>query len=301
MSINVLPPPTPVTTRDRLGFTLLVAVVFHFMLLFGVGFVAEPVSKKPLPANTLEIVMLESTEPQEKNDKADFLAPVSQAGGGETEDKAKPTSPPDSPLPSELDTPGEQQAQLIPLPSQPVTSTERVLTQLKPGRGITQNDAEITPQNLPQPMPDANQLVMRSKQLASLAATPGVQYKAFAKQPRQRYITASTREYSAAAYMEGWRSKVERLGNLNYPEEAGRLGISGTLVLDVALWPDGSVKEIKVDKSSGKKVLDDAAIRIVTLAAPFAPFPPEIRKETDILHVIRTWQFQTSGLSSSAY
>ena len=85
--------------------------------------------------------------------------------------------------------------------------------------------------------------------------------------------------------------KVERVGNLNYPDEARRNRLSGHLILDVALNPDGSINEITIRKPSGHKVLDDAAVRIVELAAPYAPFPDSFRKETDILHITRTWQF----------
>ena len=95
--------------------------------------------------------------------------------------------------------------------------------------------------------------------------------------------------------MEAWRSKVERVGNLNYPEEARKRKLSGSLVLDVALSPDGSINNITVRQSSGHKVLDDAAIRIVKLSAPFSPFPDAIQGETDILHIIRTWQFLKKG------
>ena len=91
--------------------------------------------------------------------------------------------------------------------------------------------------------------------------------------------------------MEAWRAKVERVGNLNYPEEARRRNISGQLVLDVALNPDGKINQITIRRSSGYKVLDDAAIRIVELAAPYSPFPEAIRAETDVLHITRTWQF----------
>ena len=94
-----------------------------------------------------------------------------------------------------------------------------------------------------------------------------------AKRPKRTFISASTREYKYAAYMEAWRAKVERVGNLNYPEEARKRKISGQLVLDVALNPDGKINQITVRRSSGHKVLDDAAIRIVELAAPYAPFP----------------------------
>jgi protein TonB len=114
--------------------------------------------------------------------------------------------------------------------------------------------------------------------------------------PRQRYISASTKEYAPASYMEAWRRKVERIGTINYPEEAKRRDLSGDLMLDVALRPNGSVLKIKVVRSSGHKVLDDAAKRIVYLAAPFGAFPEEIKKDTDILHILRTWNFESSGI-----
>jgi len=88
---------------------------------------------------------------------------------------------------------------------------------------------------------------------------------------------------------------VERIGNLNYPDEAKRKQLSGNLLLDVAINPDGTLNSVNVVRSSGHKVLDDGAIRIVKLAAPFAPFPDDIRRTTDILHIIRTWQFQSDN------
>jgi protein TonB len=91
--------------------------------------------------------------------------------------------------------------------------------------------------------------------------------------------------------MEAWRAKVERIGNLNYPEAARQQGLSGSLILDVGLKPDGSIDDIIIRKSSGHKLLDDAAVRIVQLAAPYSPFTDDIKSETDILHITRTWQF----------
>ncbi len=111
--------------------------------------------------------------------------------------------------------------------------------------------------------------------------------EAKAKRPRRKFISATTKEYKYAAYMEAWRSKVERVGNINYPEQARKQGLSGSLILDVALNPDGSINEITIRRSSGKKILDDAAIRI----APYGAFPQHIKDETDILHIMRTWQF----------
>jgi protein TonB len=116
-----------------------------------------------------------------------------------------------------------------------------------------------------------------------------------AMRPRSKYISASTQEYRYAAYMEAWRAKVERIGNINYPDEARQRGLSGALLLDVAIRPDGSVIEVVVRRSSGHKVLDDAAVRIVELAGPYAQFPPDIAKEVDVLHVTRTWRFLSSA------
>jgi protein TonB len=120
-----------------------------------------------------------------------------------------------------------------------------------------------------------------------------------ARWPRRKFISANTKEFRFAAYMEAWRAKVERVGNINYPDEARRNDLSGSLLLDVAINPDGSVREITVRRTSGQPVLDDAAVRIVELAAPFARFPDEFLKEIDILHVTRTWKFLNNDKFSS--
>lgn len=134
-------------------------------------------------------------------------------------------------------------------------------------------------------------MLTNSFKIASLSAGIRQKLESKAQRPKRKFISASTREYKYAAYMEAWRSKVERVGNLNYPESARKRKLSGNLILDVALNPDGSINLITIRRSSGHKVLDDAAIRIVKLAAPFSPFPDAISGETDILHITRTWQF----------
>lgn len=140
-------------------------------------------------------------------------------------------------------------------------------------------------------MPSATELLTNSFKIASLSAEIRRKMVAKAKRPRRKFISATTKEYKYAAYMEAWRSKVERVGNLNYPDQARKQNLSGSLVLDVALNHDGSINEITIRRSSGEKILDGAAIRIVELAAPYAPFPQHIKDETDILHIMRTWQF----------
>ena len=132
---------------------------------------------------------------------------------------------------------------------------------------------------------------MRSREIAKLSSELSTSMQAYARRPKHRFIAARTAEFRDAAYMASWQAKIEMIGNLNYPEEARRRNISGNLRLDVAINADGSVNNISVLRSSGHKLLDDAAIRIVRLAAPFGQMPLEMRKETDILHIIRTWQF----------
>ncbi|MCS3903236.1 protein TonB [Methylohalomonas lacus] len=188
--------------------------------------------------------------------------------------------------PAEIKQPPEpQQTDPEPEPQQP-TESEQPPEPSKPEAEV----AEV-PDEPEQPTPSASELVNKSLEMASLNAEIQRKMKARAERPKRTFISASTKEYKYASYMEAWRTKVERIGNLNYPEEARKRGLTGSLILDVALKPDGSVDEITIRRSSGTKLLDDAAIRIVELAAPFAPFPDNIRKDTDILHITRTWQF----------
>ncbi len=165
------------------------------------------------------------------------------------------------------------------------------------------------PEPLPTPAPsaesapvqtiDAATLVRRSLAMASLSAEVDQRLDAYAKRPRKKWISARTREHKYAAYMEAWRAKVERVGNLNYPDEARRRQLSGDLLVEVAITADGAVDDIIIRRSSGHKVLDDAAVRIVRLAAPYARFPKSIREETDILHIQRTWRFLASNRFAS--
>ena len=205
----------------------------------------------------------------------------------------------------EQSTPRDQVAPITP----PVRSEAKPAPKSPPSDARPERDTAtaapstraVDPRAQPAPAPaaesapvqtiDAAALVRRSLAMASLSAEVDQRLQAYAKRPRHKWISARTREHRYAAYMEAWRAKVERVGNLNYPDEARRRQLSGDLLLDVALRPDGSVEEITVRRSSGHKVLDDAAARIVRLAAPFAPFPKSIQGETDILHVQRTWRF----------
>jgi protein TonB len=114
---------------------------------------------------------------------------------------------------------------------------------------------------------------------------------AYQKRPKRRFVGARAHEYRFARYVEDWRLKVERVGNLNYPEAARANKLYGSLLLTVSIRSDGSVEHVEVNKSSGKRILDAAAVKIVQMAGPYAPFPPDIKRDTDILHITRTWTF----------
>ena len=145
---------------------------------------------------------------------------------------------------------------------------------------------------------EADARMSRKLAMAALSAEIERDLRAYAERPRRKWISASTREHKFAAYMDAWRRKVEQVGNLNYPDEAQRHGLTGDLLLDVAIKPDGTVEDITLRRSSGERVLDDAAIRIVEIAAPFSEFPENIAEDVDILHIERTWIFHSGGTTS---
>lgn len=147
-------------------------------------------------------------------------------------------------------------------------------------------------------LPDAQQLLAQTREQITAAPDPLAFERVVPKRPRRKFVTASTREHLYAAYMRAWVAKVERVGNMNYPELARRQGLEGSLVLSVDVLPDGSIERVQVLRSSGHDLLDEAAVRIVRLAAPYAALPPDIRAETDILTITRTWQFSArTGLN----
>lgn len=183
-----------------------------------------------------------------------------------------------------------------PPPTPSPTQAQEILRE-QSDRQVQVTETNPTPEQS-QPA-SAAELINRSMELVNLDEQLRQSMQAYSKRPRQTFISARTREFKHASYMNEWVAKVERVGNLNYPDEARRQGVSGSLMLQVSINTDGSVRNIRVLRSSGHRVLDDAAIRIVQLAAPYAPLPPEIRKDTDILHITRTWEFLNSkGLST---
>ena len=285
-----------VSANDRMLFTLFVAAMFHALLILGVGF--DFPDPRPAPS-ALEIVLAQSKS-EKAPDQADFLAQANQEGSGELDKTALPSTDQlaqfDDNRIREVQ-PVQQRASQ----QQAQDPNQRIITTLSPSKQQISRDTP-SPEERKVEMSKEERLAMiqRSLEIASLEAQLEEQKQLHAKRPRKRQLTSvSTKESRDAYYLFGWSKKIETVGNLNYPAEARRKKIYGSLRLMVAIRADGSVQEVRILKSSGFKVLDQAAVEIVRLAAPFAAFPPDIRKDTDILEIIRTWQFEKGGRLSS--
>jgi protein TonB len=235
-------------------------------------------------------VVLVNAKSRETPLKPDALAQVNLAGGGNTDQDRRMKSP----LPASPQVQlGDKEAALKARVQELEQQTRQLLTQLKP-------DAAAVP--APQPAPseparpsvDASQLARQAREMAQLEARVAQQWEEYQKRPRRAFVGANVREYAFARYVDDWVQKVQRVGNLNYPEAARRQGIYGSLKLTVSIYSDGRVEAIEIDRPSGSKVLDSAAVKIVELAAPFAPFPEDMRKKADILSITRTWTFTRS-------
>lgn len=290
----VIPSPLEVTVSpgDRLSFTVFLAVALHAALILGVTFTY--VSSKP-STHTMEVTLAQQRA-KNKPDKADFLAQFHQVGSGTLEEKALMTTPTEAQF---QDTEIRETSQDLPQ-SASYKAVEQKQTAITTTANVDHKvavDSEVT-ETAPQQTEFENEksLRMRALEIASLEARLDRQRQIYAKRPRIKRLTSlSTTSSADAFYLNSWRRKIESVGNLNYPQEARKNKLYGSLRLMVAILPDGSLKEIALLESSGHKVLDDAAVRIVRLSAPYAPFPDELRQSTDVLEIIRTWQFRKNS------
>lgn len=269
---------------ERLAVTLLFSLLVHGVVLLGVTFAPEPPALS-LPA--LDVILVPS-KTEATPDKVDFLANAAQQGGGESDESKRPREKVSSPLPKV--SPGLAPAPMVAGgPPQSEATPTRVLTTVAESAVTAASDSARRESPEPPPI-TARELITQSVEMARLAAEIERDSAAYAKRPRRKFISASTREYAYAAYMRAWVARVERIGNLNYPDEARNRALTGNLVLTVAVRRDGTLERIDIIQPSGQRVLDEAAMRIVRLAAPFSPLP-EAKEDIDVLHVTRTWQF----------
>ena len=271
------------SASDRLGVTFLFSLIAHAVIALGITFsIAKPSPSLP----SLDVILLQSAS-GEAPDKADFLAQANNSGGGESDSAKRPSNPLSSPIPKPI-------AGIAPRPTEngaprPSTPTQaELLTTRQADRQV--DSARETPDTPDIHAPSEREIIERKLEMAQLAQEIQRETEKYAKRPKRKYISANTREYAYASYMSAWVARIERIGNLNYPDDARRQEVHGQLVLTVGLNRDGSVKSIDIIQPSGHTILDDAAIRIVRLAAPFNALPKSA-DTIDELYITRTWQF----------
>ena len=273
---------------SRLNLAILISVVCHAAVLFGINF-KSPLPKDSKVGNPLE-VMLVNSKSVSKPGEADALAKATLDGGGNTRGDRQAKTPFPLVLKNnqavEIDAAKQETEQFEQEAQRPVieANSDELMYPAEPPLAQSEGSRDTI---------DTAGLVQRSLEIARLGARIPVNYETYQHRLKRKFIGARTQEFRFARYAEDWRLKVERIGNLNYPEAARREGLYGKLQLTVGIKSDGSLESIEINRSSGRKILDEAAIRIVNLAGQngFAPFPPDISRDTDILHITRTWVF----------
>ena len=268
-----------------LALALGVSLLLHAVLLSLQFSLPDP--RQWRSSQSLEVVIVNS-KTRSKPVKAEALAQANLDGGGNTDENRRAKSP----LPNRERT---QQGDSLREAQRRVQELEAVQKQL-----LTQNQAKAAVVSQPSkaevapepPKPSGAELASSSlAMIRNMEAQVSRSLDEYSKRPKKTFVGARAQEYRFAQYVEDWRQKVERIGNLNYPDSA-RGKAYGSLRMSVSILPDGSIDRIELEQSSGQKVLDAAAERIVRMGAPYGKFPPDIRRDTDILVITRTWHFE---------
>ena len=276
---------------SRLDVAILISLFLHTVIVFGITF-KFPSTKINNKATPLEVVLVNSKSKSEPR-KANSLAQANLDGGGNTDDNRRAKTP--FPLP-----PTHKQSIDISKAKQKTKQLEleakRLMTAVNSKKKIPKQNSRMEKPKEREKNSSTSDLIQRSREIIRLEAQIAKDYEAYQKRPKRKFIGARTKEYRFARYVEDWRVKVERIGNLNYPEAAKKDRLYGNLQLTVGIMADGTLESIEINRSSGNKILDKAAINIVKLSGQsgFAPFPPDISRDTDILHITRTWMFTRS-------
>ena len=288
--------PNNVDTFDRLSFTLFLAVAVHALIILGITF---NINLKGNPSPTLEIT-LATHKTARAPQQADYLAQFNQEASGSSDESRQMTTdqlaPIEAPQPQQVNpTPSIKANKPISQPNPQTITTQsesRFQAKLNPEQEEREPEERQGNDEVDTPL---------SSEIASLRAKLEEQRQVISKRPRIRRITSvATRSSVDAAYLQKWTSKVEFVGNRNFPAEAIDRKIYGKLRLATNVRANGTVASVELLQSSGFPVLDQAALKIVELASPFPLFPTELRKEVDQLEIIRTWHFELSGLSTSS-
>jgi protein TonB len=273
---------------DRMGVALLFSLIVPAIVIRGLGFqFAKPAPSLP----TLDVTLI-NTSNAEAPTKADFLAQDVNAGGGNSDKAHRPGAPFSGPLP--VANAGIAPVAVMPgAPARQEATGPHILTTT--GKSNRSVPSERDTRDQPQADQRAAAVPIPERlEMARLAQEVRREQEAYARRPRRKYLSANTRGTTFAAYQVAWVDRIERIGNLNYPDAARRRHLHGNVMLTVVLGMDGHVREVTVNQSSGYRVLDEAAVRIVHLAAPFPGIPQDADangNRYNELVITRTWQF----------
>ncbi|HEX5361762.1 MAG TPA: energy transducer TonB [Fluviicoccus sp.] len=269
----------------RLGLSLVIASLLHALVIFGITFVAPPSN----PQSMIEVTLALHRDTK-ADAHADFLAAANQQGAGQSKQALEMTSPQTADFADAriAEVRPEDKASFAPPPEE--TRHQLVVT-----RSASRKLPPDQPRKeIPLRQPDDGVLAASAQTaaIASLEARLAEKRQALARKQRIHTVsTLSARADISAAWIDDFRQKVERMGNRHYPEQARQRRLRGEVRLLVAITPGGEVREIRTLQSSGQVLLDEAARRSVQLSAPFKPFSREMRREMDVLQIIRTWRF----------
>ena len=268
-----------------LAISVAVSILLHAVLLT-VQFRFPDALRWKSASQPLEVILVNS-KTRDKPSRAKALAQANLDGGGNTDEKRRATSP--APVTNPRD-PGRDLAETQRRQRELEAQQQKLLALNRERGAKVPADPQRQAPEEASPQVSGRDMAERSLAILHLQAQIARRTQAYQERPRKRFLGANAREYRFAQYEEEWRAKIERVGTLNYPAEA-RGKLYGVLRLTVTIRPDGTVDSIDLDRSSGLKVLDQAAFRIVQMAAPFAVFPADIRKDTDLLVITRAWFF----------
>lgn len=270
--------------RRNLTLALAVSLLLHAVLL-AIRFTPPDFLEKARE-QALEVILVNSKS-KARPDKAQAKAQTNLDGGGNTDEDRRARTPlPPSPRTREGDQLIETQRRVAELEAQ----AQQQMTRLKSESTVSADKPKVDPVAAPEPNLSGADLATSALAIARLEGQISRQMEEYNQRPRKKFIGARVSEYRFAQYVEDWRQKIERIGNLNYPDAAkGRH--YGSLTLSVIIKANGDLKQVEVIRSSGQTLLDDAARRIVRMSAPFAVFPEAIRRDTDELDITRTWTF----------
>lgn len=282
---------TMMDVTTRLQLALFLSFTLHSIFLLGVNFKFPDSDKRVHDGLPLEVVLVNSKSVSQPL-QPDALAQANLDGGGNTDLKRRAKSP--LPVLKKNEQSSDQLIQAQRRVAKLEAQAHKLMTLAKSTKKLEQQESVPEAEKPKMETPNAMDLIQSSLEAARLEAQIAKEREEYQQRPRRMFIGARAKEYAFTRYVDDWRIKVERIGNLNYPDEARRQKIYGSLVLTVSIRADGTVENVEINRSSGQKVLDAAAIRIVQLASPFAPFSEVMRKKVDILSITRTWTFTRS-------